>query len=352
MLATQGFWAVLATGTPPTVDKVNAWLEASGHGRRDRTLINEVVKKCWVTVGERTQQTSELPGIPKDAVDLFLRLREDLMTICRAEFEDERAHVVAEADRATEAARLLRTDAERSVQAADTARNAALTRCEELNAALSRASAELKDLRERIGEERALRSKVDFELANLKATCATEVKRLEEHRDSLTDEVRRVSLQVDVERQSLKASQAECADLRALLSAARDRESKKDIELVELEARCAAQARQVESESARATRAETRCAELDTALATAGADLFAERTETERLRAIVTELSDRPDVSVAQIESALALAWASAAAAPGKVERGADGATVFAERGARYAAKAAKTLFKHQQRAK
>lgn len=346
LLATQGFWAVLAEGTPPTVDKVNAWLESSGHGRRDRNLIAEVVKKCWAIVGERTQQTSELPGVPKEAVDLFLRLRDDLMNVCRAEFDEERAHIEGAANRATEAAQLLRTEAESAMKAADAARDAALTRCEELNVTLSKTSAELKDLHERFGEERSLRSKADLELANFKATSAAEVKRLEEHRDSLSAEVRRLALQVDDVRQSLKLAQAECADLRAVIAASNDRESKKDIELVELNARCTAQAREIASESARATRAETRCAELDTSLTTVRTDLLTERSEAERLRSTVAELSARPDVSVEQIESALALAWASAAAAPGKVERGADGPSVFAERGARYAAKATKTLFK------
>lgn len=346
LLATQGFWAVLAEGTPPTVDKVNAWLESSGHGRRDRNLIAEVVKNCWATVGERTQQASELPGVPKEAVDLFLRLRDDLMKICRAEFDEERAHLEAEAKRATEAAQLLSTEAENTVKAADAARDAAFARSEELNATLSKTSAELKDLHERFGDERAVRSKADLELASFKAASAAEVKRLEEHRDSLSAEVNRLALQVDDVRQSLKLAQAECTDLRAAIAASNERESKKDIELVELNARCTAHAREIASESARAMRTETRCAELDASLATVRTDLQAEKSEADRLRSTVAELSARPDVSFGQIESALALAWASAAAAPGKVERGADSPSVFAERGARYAAKATKTLFK------
>lgn len=345
LLATNGFWAVLAAGAPPTVDKVNNWLEANGHGRRDRNLIAEVVKACWTVVGERVQQTTELPGVPKEAVDLFLRLREDLLKLCREEFDEDRARIAAEAQRTIEAAQTARDDAEKAVQEAHAARDAAASRCQELNEALATSTASLKDVQARLGDERVARRNADLELANFRALTAAEVKRLEEHRDSLSSEVTRLTLQIDEMRQAAKAARAEGADLRDALQEARERESKKEIELAEVKGRCIAHEKALALEQDRLARAEARGAELDALLTSSRAAEQLARSQVERLESRIAELSARPDVTVKQIEAAIALAWATAAGAPGRIERGGDTAALFAERGARYAAKAVKTLF-------
>lgn len=87
-LATSAFWAILATGVPPTVDLINDWFLQQGHRKRNRNRISEQLKTCWAELGTRTQVGRTIPGIPQETVELVVALRDHMLALAKREFEE------------------------------------------------------------------------------------------------------------------------------------------------------------------------------------------------------------------------------------------------------------------------
>lgn len=96
-LTKTAFYTILGSGKPPTIDLINDWMVSNDHGKRQRNTISEAIKLCWEEVGERTKQTRMIPGIPDETVELVVALRDNLMTVAKAEFEADSVEIARHA---------------------------------------------------------------------------------------------------------------------------------------------------------------------------------------------------------------------------------------------------------------
>lgn len=112
LLTIQAFWAVLAKGTPPTIDLINQWMTDNDKGTRRRNDISEVLKTCWADLAKRTHLQRSIPGIPDDTLQLVIQLRENMHQLARAEFDKEATEVKENADNRVAQAEALATQAD------------------------------------------------------------------------------------------------------------------------------------------------------------------------------------------------------------------------------------------------
>ena len=88
-LTSTAFWEILSEGKPPTVDLVLGWMATNGHGSRQRNAISDGIRQCWEIVGQRTKSNHTIPGIPKETVDLVVSLRDQMLSVAKADFEKD-----------------------------------------------------------------------------------------------------------------------------------------------------------------------------------------------------------------------------------------------------------------------
>ena len=112
VLTSQGFFEILATGSAPTVDLVNEWMEKNGHAKRNRNAISAALKNCWDSLGKRIQQNTSIDGIPDDMVMMVVTLRDKMLDLARGEFESDTTEIKRQAQIECEEAKakLLKTE--------------------------------------------------------------------------------------------------------------------------------------------------------------------------------------------------------------------------------------------------
>ncbi|MEX3555321.1 MAG: hypothetical protein VB131_01400 [Burkholderia gladioli] len=354
ILAEEAFWAILGSGKPPTVDLINAHLLELGHGKRDRNVVNGVAKACWDKVAGRVKDSFALPGIPAETVGLFVKLREDLLAVARAELNTERAEVESAAGAAIEAA-------QQKTIAAFVERDEALAARRETAAAFEEVAAERDALRNELQgarqsneaeRERSIRAEKALEV--LAARMEAESARFVAEREAAEADRKRQLLEIDGLRVELRATKDGEKDALAKLNdtVARERElAARVAELVEqlgaakgaervLSAQVGDMSREVERLRAEMASAAER--------AVRAADQI-ERLEDDA-RALRVALEGRAAITDEQLKAALIQAWLNGATSAPKTTRGDDPTASMTPRATRYATAAMQMLGKATQK--
>ncbi|WP_334043653.1 hypothetical protein [Burkholderia ambifaria] len=350
ILAEEAFWTILANGKPPTVDLINARLLELGHGKRDRNVVNGVAKECWDKVAGRVKDSFALPGIPAETVGLFVKLREDLLAVARAELNAERAEVESTARAAIEAA-------QQEAIAARLERDEALAARRETAAAFEAVAAERDGLRNELlaarqsneaERERSIRAEKALEV--LSARMEAESLRFVAEREAAEVDRKRQLLEIDGLRVELRATKEAEKDAQAKLSdtVARERElTARAAELVEQLGAANGAERVLKAHVGDMSRDVERLrAELASAVerAVRATDQI-ERLEGEA-RALRAALEGRAAITEEQLNAALIQAWLNGATSAPKTSRGDDPTASLTPRATRYATSAMQMLGK------
>ncbi|MBN3729469.1 hypothetical protein [Burkholderia sp. Tr-20390] len=344
ILAEEAFWAILASGKPPTVDLINAWLLERGNGKRDRNVVNSVAKECWEKVAGRVKDSFALPGIPAETVGLFVKLREDLLAVARAELDADRAEVESATRAAIEAAR-------QEVISAQGERDEALAARRETAAAFEAVAAERDGLRKELltaqqsnEAERERRIRAEKALEVLSARMEAETSRFAAEREAAEADRKRQLLEIDGLRVELRATKEAEKDAHAKLNdtVARERDlAARAAELVEqlgvakgaervLSAQVGDMSRDIERLRAELTSAVERAVRAT--------------DQIERLKgdahALSAALEERAAITEEQLNAALIQAWLNGATSAPKASRGDDPTASLTPRATRYATSA------------
>jgi len=241
-LTGQAFWAILATGKPPTVDLVNDWLETGGHGKRQRNAISEALKECWGELGKRSDQTRTIPGIPQETINLVVSLRDNMLELARNEFETDKTEIQRVADLAVAQAQETLKAAEAAVARAREDLLECETRIEHLQAeklaGIERASAAEAKLDAEVNRSRDLLTQI----SNLESDLALARRELSElklkhdiemasEKRAYADMRRLLQQQYDNERTERQAGAKKLEDLQAQLKDANERASSREREI-------------------------------------------------------------------------------------------------------------------------
>lgn len=351
ILTDKAFWEVLASGVAPTVDRVNDWLNDKGHGRRDRAVINEELKVCWVKLGERTRGTFALPGVSDEATALFIKLCEDLQAKVRADLQVEQKEIVETAAAQVQAAQRQARDAEQAAEAARGAQRESAAAFDALSVDRERMRSELDDNRQRNEREIArlqeLLGEARQQVAGLRAQLDAQEKAHTADREAAAREHRRQALEIDGLRTENKAVAAHVdklqADLDASLARERemgDRAREMSAEMGTLRGSERALQQHIKDLQSRADQRDEEVALLRGQLEGGREQLRLRDAELER---ILEALAASLPLNFDQLVELVAQGWASGAQAPGKaVPATEDEQAVYAERGMRYARRAIK----------
>ncbi|KVV07364.1 hypothetical protein [Burkholderia ubonensis] len=357
ILAEEAFWAILASGKPPTVDLINERLAELGHGKRDRNVVNSVAKECWEKVGGRVRDSFALPGIPAETVGLFVKLREDLLAVARAELDADRVEMEG-------IARAQIETAQKELAAARSERDDALALRRETAAAFEALTAERDVLRSDLlaerqqteaerhltETERSRSARLEKDLEVLAARMESETARFAAERESAEAERKRQLLEIDALRVDLRATKdAEKSALAKLNdTVARERElTGRVAELVEQLGTAKGAERILSAQTGDLSREVER---LRAELAAAAERSVRAADQIQRLEgeavALRTSLDGRAAVTEDQLAAALAQAWLSGATNAPKTTRGDDPIPALTPRAERYAAAAMQVLGK------
>jgi len=351
ILTEQAFWKVLADGTVPTVDRINTWLNANGHGSRDRTVINAELKLCWEELGKRSRGSFALPGVSEGATALFQKLCEDLQASARADLHVEREEILASAAAEIQAAQRQVREAEQETERARSAQRESVAAFDALSADRERMRSELDESRQSHEREIArlqdLLGQAKQEAASLRAQLDAEGNaRIAEH-EAATREQRRQALEIDGLRTENKAYAVReyklQADLDASLTRERemaDRARDMSAEMGTLRGSERALQQQVKDLQAAVGQRDDEIALVRGQLEVAREQGRARDDELARARdALAASLPLNPE----QLVELIAQGWAAGAVSPGKaVPASDDEQAVYAERGGRYARRALK----------
>lgn len=353
ILAEQAFWKVLASGVPPTVDRVNNWLHENGHGRRDRAVINDAMKPCWQMVGEKAKQEFALPGVSPEAVTLFLKLHEDLVGAARAELAAERQQLRAEAAREIDVARAETQNALAEAELAKVAQRETATAYEALKADREQLRSELLEGRLQLDRERErlqdLLRGAEQKIGTLTTRLEVEASTLASERENSTKEQKRQALEIDALRTEARAHTAREKKLQGDLDTALSRERGLADKVRDLSA---------EMGTLRGSEGALRAQVLDLQVASTQqgeeATLLRGQLEITRqeLRQRDLELTECRmahahclPMNAGQLLELVAQTWTNAALAPGKpVSKEEDEQLVMATRGERYARRTFRAL--------
>ncbi|MBR8426206.1 DNA-binding protein [Burkholderia cenocepacia] len=354
ILAEEAFWTILGNGKPPTVDLINAQLLELGHGKRDRNVVNAVAKECWDKVATRVKDSFALPGIPAETVGLFVKLREDLLAVARAELDAERAELESASRAAIDTAR-------QEAIAARVERDEALAARRETAAAFEAVAAERDALRSELQatrqsneaeRERSVRAEKSLEV--LSARMEAESTRIAAERDAAEADRKRLLLEIDGLRVDLRAAKEVEKDVQSRLNEALARER-------ELAGRASELAEQLGSAkgaervmSAQVGDMSREVDRLRAELASAAERAVRAADQIERLdadaRALRVELDERAPITEEQLKAALVQAWLNGATSAPKSTRGDDPAASMTPRATRYATAAMQMLGKATQK--
>ncbi|CAE6821727.1 hypothetical protein R70006_06233 [Paraburkholderia domus] len=345
ILAEEAFWALLGEGKPPTVDLINGWLEGRGHERRDRNLVNQVSKACWIKVGDRVRTNFTLPGIPEATVKLFVKLHEDLAAVARSELDAERADIEAAA-----AARVRTVEDELArarveAEQAKSAQRESAAAFDTLKAERDQLRLDLHEAHILIDVERAQVSKVQTELASALASAAVraagEKERFETLQQTADSERKRQANEIDALRTELRGLKDDARKLQKLAEEASQRER-------ELNERNASLGEQLGTAKGAERVQLAQIAELTRTVEQLRNTVSEQAHEMSRLGTDLaraqTLAQERPHITMEQLAAALAQAWLGGATNPGKPVRGEDPAAALAARADRYATKELKVL--------
>lgn len=332
-LTETAFWSLLNAGHQPSVDLVNGWLEEHGYEKRNRNTISNALKGCWEILGRRVKNMHELPGIPRETVQLVLQLRDAMMVDARALFDAEREQILGDAE-----ARVQRALGE--VELARTHTEAALLSKRESDAALlahqeehQRVVGELASVRE--GLERAQRAIAarDVELGQAREALVHEKAAREADRAGAQADIRRLTLEVDQLRTQLKSQQADATTnherLQKKLDASADRERGMQQENATLKAEIGAlrgaervlkdRTAELVAELA-ASREQTQENASRLAVANDRTNVLSSQLDQAHLQLIQkdAQLAARPDMTEEDLFTALATAYADGVRSAGK----------------------------------
>lgn len=93
-LTPKAFFEILTQeGKPPSVDRIQDWLQAHGYGRPNRSVISQGIKACWAELVKRVDLKGAMPDLPPETVRLVIALRDDMLRLAKSEFEEEKAQL-------------------------------------------------------------------------------------------------------------------------------------------------------------------------------------------------------------------------------------------------------------------
>ncbi|WP_175857900.1 hypothetical protein [Burkholderia anthina] len=204
-LTETAFWTLLPTGTVPTVDSVNAWLDEQGHGRRNRNVISDTLKGCWSALGTRVREINTLPGIPDETVQLVLKLRDDMLALARQQFADERAELERDAGVQIEAARREAADARAAAEEAKQGKREADSAFVTLQEEHQRVIGEAKSLRVQLEESSRQLTDRDIQIGQLREALEREQRERARDRETADAQHRRLTAERDRGREAAAA---------------------------------------------------------------------------------------------------------------------------------------------------
>jgi DNA repair exonuclease SbcCD ATPase subunit len=345
--AEEAFWAILAAGTQPTVETVNAWLRENGYGGRNRNVISAALKSGWAQLGKRILEVNTLPGIPEDTVQLVLKLRDDMHALAKREFEGEVNEIRHEADArvatAHAEAAVARAAAEEARQSKREADSAYLALQEEHQ----RIIGEAKSLRWQLEEASRQITTRDVKLGQAQESLEQEKQRRDQDRASAHAERQRLMLEMDQLRTANAAQiraferAIEKAQTQIDAAAVRERELRDENAGLHAEIGTLRGAQQVlKDRSAELT------AEREHARAEAAAHAQRAATVEEKALALAgrldechAELALRAPIAAEQLHQIVADAYAAGANSLARTPKGKDQMDGLAERASDYAAR-------------
>jgi chromosome segregation ATPase len=344
-LTETAFWTLLPTGTVPTVDSVNAWLDEQGHGRRNRNVISDTLKGCWSALGTRVREINTLPGIPDETVQLVLKLRDDMLALARQQFADERAELERDAGVQIEAARREAADARAAAEEAKQGKREADSAFVTLQEEHQRVIGEAKSLRVQLEESSRQLTDRDIQIGQLREALEREQRERARDRETADAQHRRLTLEIDQLRTENKAQgrafekTLEKAQAQLDAAATRERELREENARLHADLGALRGAQQVLKENnAELTAERDRGREAAAAHAERAMHLETQmQVMTARLAEYEAELDTRAPVAAQQLHQIVADAYSAGASSMTRVAKGKDPAQGVDERAEDYA---------------